>query len=324
MPPTRRAFLSAGVASTALAGCLGYDVVREDELESLRSETRRQEETIADLRAETRRQEETVADLRAELAAREESVDVFLVAGQSNSRGRGDRAASPDTPLLPLFAFDDGRFTRLVDPVGDAETGSAWPAFGQVYYARRHRPTALAIEAVGGTAQHVEAANDESDPHWDDGGTLRRLAADEVRECLSRVELAGQTAHLRGVLWAQGERDAQAIDAGELTPREYQAALRDMIRWFRSELGDGLRFFVFQTGRKERGDTPGFAAVRNAQEQIAADDPRTHLVFAGAKLFPVEGKMGDNLHYSQAGYDEMGATGASNVARIVESAAGEG
>ncbi|WOI53803.1 hypothetical protein [Parvularcula sp. LCG005] len=43
-----------------------------------------------------------------------------------------------------------------------------------------------------------------------------------------------------------------------------------------------------------------------------------HVIFSGAKDFPVEGRMIDDLHYNQEGYNVMGDMGAAAAALLVD------
>jgi len=49
---------------------------------------------------------------------------------------------------------------------------------------------------------------------------------------------------LSGILWLQGERDANAIHDGKLKPAEYQAALTDLINRFRKSFGEKQLFIL--------------------------------------------------------------------------------
>src|SRR5262249_12061535 len=87
--------------------------------------------------------------------------------------------------------------------------------------------------------------------------------------------------------------------------------------------GPTMPFYIFRTGRLKSGDPPGFQQVRAAQEEVAEADPYTWIVFRGAVDFPAEGKMNPDpakseLHYSQAGYNEMGEVGARGVVAAEE------
>lgn len=53
---------------------------------------------------------------------------------------------------------------------------------------------------------------------------------------------------LSGIIWLQGERDANAILDGQLLGAEYKSALINLIERFRMEFGKKLPFYIVQTG----------------------------------------------------------------------------
>ncbi|MFB6218972.1 MAG: sialate O-acetylesterase [Halobacteriaceae archaeon] len=249
-------------------------------------------------------------------------MDVFLVAGQSNARGKGESADAPPVPEGVAHEWRGDGLVHLEDPVGDdhgpdTPVGSAWPAFAVTYHELTGRESVYVPAAVGGSGL-VAAAN--PDEHWDveRGSALFRRAVQRTWDCLTHLRADGDPT-LRGVLWGQGERDAQAIDAGEVAVPEYRGALRRLVGGFRREFDRAdLPVFVFQTGRPASGDTDGFAAVRDAQARLADSDDAVHLVFDGAVGFPERGLMRDDLHYTQGGYNEMGRVGAEGVVAALQ------
>jgi lysophospholipase L1-like esterase len=250
-------------------------------------------------------------------------MDVFLVAGQSNARGKGDAVDAPEVPEGAAYEWTGDGLAHLEDPVGDDHepgnpVGSAWPAFATTYYGQTGRESVYVPAAVGGSAQ-VEAA-DGGNGHWDveAGSPLFRRAVQWTWDCLTHLRADGE-ATLRGVLWCQGESDSQSVDEGTVTVPEYRGALRRLVAAFRRELDDeGLPVFLFYPARPRSGDTDGFAAVRDAQADLADHDDNVHPVFEDTVTFPERGLMRDNLHFTQAGYNEMGQVGAANVVAVLD------
>lgn len=249
-------------------------------------------------------------------------MDVFLIAGQSNARGKGDAGDAPTVPEGVAHEWTGSGLTHLVDPVGDDHSpgnpvGSAWPAFAATYYESTGRESVYVPGAVGGSGLVAGASPDE---HWDveDGSALFRRAVQQTWDCLAHLRDGGDPT-LRGVLWCQGERDAQAIDDGTVSVPEFRGSLRRLVEAFRREFDrEDLPVFLFQTGRPESADTAGFEAVREAQSGLADGDDAVHLVYDGAVTFPERGLMRDELHYTQGGYNEMGRVGAEGVVAALE------
>jgi hypothetical protein len=86
-----------------------------------------------------------------------------------------------------------------------------------------------------------------------------------------------------------------------------------MLVRYRSVYGARMPFYIFQIGVNNPPSGTGFGTVRLAQEDVAKTDPYTKIVFRNARDFYARGLMADTYHYTQAGYNEMGAVGASNV-----------
>lgn len=246
-------------------------------------------------------------------------VDVFLIAGQSNARGKGSAEDSPNptsnTSAQYSLKSKDG-FENMTDPVGlaghQAQTGSAWPAFADTYWKETNSPSVYVPTAIGGTGVHP---NSDNGAVWGGSNSLLYRALRYLNGALDTLEDAGLTTNYRGVLWHQGERDAKAIDNGRISASEFRDEFVDMISVYRSRIdGSQARFWIFQLGRLESGDTDGYQSVRQIQEEVAESDSYTTVVFDGAVDFPDEGKMTDNNHYDQQGLNEMGRTGATNIA----------
>lgn len=237
-------------------------------------------------------------------------LDVFLIAGQSNARGRGDKAQSPVPSGGTALQFYNGTISAAVDPVGDADTGSAWPSFAVTYFNATRRAVAFVPASAGGTAQ--SAAADTGAGNWDASGALYANSVTALQTALAAFTAAGYAPQLAGILWCQGEGDAIAINTGTIVAATYQAALAAMIARYRSSFGVALPFYIFKTGTDTTVSDTGYAAVRAAQEAVAAADPFTRIVFGNAAGFAARG-MSNGVHYTQAGYNEMGRVGAASI-----------
>lgn len=245
------------------------------------------------------------------MTANQPGYDVYLVAGQSNAKGRGDSTLSPDVSVgsaYNLVGTLDG-VTHVVDPVGfgdyQADTGSAWPAFCENYIAERGRIPVIANYAVGGTAQ--TAASDAGAGYWQKGQALYDDAVSGAMSTMSVMSGFGLPAVFRGVLWSQGERDGGEIDSATgYTVSDYISGFNTMWSDFKNDLGP-IEMWISQTGAKNNGDTTGYQEIRAAQLDFVIDNPEITLGFAGAWRFGPRNMMSDNSHYTQPAYDEMGA-----------------
>lgn len=244
-----------------------------------------------------------------------DTIHLFAVGGQSNANGKGDETASPDVSsdvAVEYSPANDAIESPLDDPVGDGESdGSAWPAFAQKYYSLTGVKSAIVVSAVDGSAQ--DAGADAGSGNWDDTGNLRGQLVTDVNNAISKLESAGYDVVFHGILWSQGERDAQAIDNGDITQSDYKTAFEGMVDYFDGEFGDSWNLHLLETGRPNTGDTAGFRDVREAQRQVANSKERVILSSTIQQTFPPRGWHTDDLHYNQTGLDNMGRQAAQSI-----------
>jgi|GEM_PF-287267 len=243
--------------------------------------------------------------------------DVFITAGQSNAEGQGDDTKSPDP--TGGQEFEDQGLSNLEDPVGTANTGSAWPAFQDEYFSRTAREAVYVTSSVGATGV-VSSDNYNADNFWSDNtGVLDERMALEVQRARQWM-LSNDVAHtVRAILWLQGEYEANRIDDGTTgyTKSAYKTNTKNLFNRFRSMLNlPNLNIFMFQIAHKPTGDTTGYQEVRAAQSEIVSEMENVYMASNIQKDFPDDGKMQDDFHYTQEGYNDMGREGAATVASV--------
>jgi hypothetical protein len=266
------------------------------------------------------------------MSAAADTLDVFLVAGQSNAVGNPGDATDATIPSVPSgvayeYHPEDG-LVELSSPVGygygQAKGGSAWPAFAAAYHERTGRSLAFVSRAHGGARQTA---------HWNESGDLYEQALTATRDCLAVAAAGDTTPVLRGVLWSQGESDALALVDETIQVADY----RHDFAWLRSAFRDdldrpNLPFFVFETGnpgalvrQRNEGIVAALDRVRDVQRAACATEAITHRVFGAAKRYPEAGNIaGEGWHYTQAGYNQMGRRGAAGVADALETWGAQG
>lgn len=258
------------------------------------------------------------------------NVDVFVLAGQSNARGKGTSSGSPDVASGNAYEWKDSTtgLVDLDDPVGvdnfpnqQANTGSAWPAFAKEYYAQTSRKAVYVTYANGGSGQHPDTYDEVGgDNGWGEGtpnGTLDDNAQARLQDALNWLNNNGYNPTTWGVVWLQGERDADWIDDSKITKSQYKTAFKDHIDRWKTEFGSDFRFFIIQIGHLDSGDTKGFQDVRAAQSEVANARSDVDMVSTLQKDFPEQGKMQDNYHYTQTGYNDAGTEAGTNTASVV-------
>lgn len=246
---------------------------------------------------------------------------LFLVAGQSNAVGQGNQTLSAKCAVETAFEY---RFTNdtlvyLSDPVGanelyfqKANTGSICPAFAKRYYELNHKQIIIVSTARGGASCHHKAEITNAGT-WDISGNLK-LFENSIIKVLKASHKTGLK--LSGIIWLQGERDANAILDKQLSEEEYEAALRRVIQRFREKLEEKLPFYIIQTGYQDGRSKAGGDAVRNIQNKIAKTETNTYIVYTETHTFLEKVWMKDFVHYNQTGLNDIGETIAEQIVKI--------
>lgn len=237
----------------------------------------------------------------------------MMIAGQSNAEGRGASASSPAVTKGAAFFYPG--FTKLADPVGGASTGSAWPACANELYALSGTKSIWRECATGG----VSVLTNES-PNWNVAGTLLPAAISDFNAMVAAMEAApGITKPFKKYCWwAEGETAARLITDGNATIGQYQTALAATLAALKDGCGfDGV--FITELGAMGDGTREAaYAAIRQAQHDLAAAVNYVFVTYTGCKDFPGLGMMNaDNLHYLQTGYNAMGTGNAQGADPII-------
>ncbi len=137
----------------------------------------------------------------------------------------------------------------------------------------------------------------------------------EIDRAMNALTAAGYTPAFKGVLWDQGETDATGINNAKagVTAQAYEGAFNAMIAAYRAHYGGTMPFYIFKTGTQVGFSDAGYRAIRDAQEDVGQKDPYSFVVFRGAYDFWWRLMMSNALHYTQAGYNEMGTQGSAVV-----------
>ncbi len=241
---------------------------------------------------------------------------LFLLAGQSNAVGPGDSLKSLKCLPNTAFEFDAtaNDFIPLKDPVGKAwklfqkaGTGSVAPAFAKRLNELAGEKIYMVTAARGGASCHRKAELGSYDT-WDMSGNLFAMSVEKTKMAETR---AGVT--LSGIIWMQGERDANAILAGQMTGNEYQKALENLILRFRKEFGKKLPFYIVQTAFQQDKEPTGCDAVRNAQAAVAKKMEGVYIAYGETGEFAQRKWFKDMVHYNQDALNDIGTKTAEFV-----------
>lgn len=227
-------------------------------------------------------------------------LDLWLLCGQSNMKGRGVMPEEPgkDPRIAMMHKMDDQWYfaRHPLHLVGDANTfqghdnAGVGPglAFAGVL-AAQDKTAAIGLVpcAVGGSSIKL----------WQKGAKL-------YDDALRRAKLALQTtapvkARIRGILWLQGEANA---NAGELPL--HAERLRAMIEAFRADLAQpDLPFIACTIG--EMQPEPRLSDLR-AMNEIQLALPRSVPRTACVDARDLKTHIGDSVHFDTAAQEEIG------------------
>lgn len=243
---------------------------------------------------------------------------LYLVAGQSNAVGIGGTNATSKYYQCSgnaCFEYDisKDRIVSLKDPVGqewhslEASRGSLCPAFADRYHSLSQEPVYLVMAARGGSSCHVKAELDNYGT-WDSSGQVFNDAVEKTNKAIAKANTP-----LKGIIWLQGERDANAILDGQLSSMEYYTALKNLILRFRTIYGDKMPFYIVQTGYQLDRPIKGSLLVRKMQRAIANDMDGVYISYTDTNLFPEREWLLDRVHYTQEALNDIG----KNVADFI-------
>ena len=253
------------------------------------------------------------------LPAGVERLDLFLLMGQSNMKGRGVMPDEPKRdPRLVMMHMRDDQWYLARHPlhlVGDARTfegadnAGVGPglSFAEVLSGREPGVRIGLIPcAVGGSSINL----------WAKGAKL-------YDEALRRARLALQTtlpvkARIRGVLWLQGEADA--TDTGMVA---HEAKLLKLVDDLRADLAIPDLPFIACTIAELRPDAEGQKKAEMNRLLLSLPSQRPYTACVDAR--DLKGHIGDNVHYDTESQTAIGQRFAMKYFELTAApSAGEG
>ena len=267
------------------------------------------------------------------LAGRPETMDVVLVAGQSNAVGYDARPdqlpADPadreiwfwwrcgDPPPDEHDSTSGGKWTYLQpQPRGQPKLPKSGRQYGNFAQpeggfgpemglarelrAREKRPLAVVKAAFSGTG-----LRGDWNPTGEGGECYRALVA-ETRAALASALARGVSLRLRALIWVQGESDANAQDAAV-----YEQALGGMIAALRCDLAaPDLPALLAVNTRFGGGRNAFMPQIIAAQQALAAKD--RHCVYVDTE----GAAIANAVHFNAEGTLEVGRRFAQALLRL--------
>lgn len=238
--------------------------------------------------------------------------------GQSNMAGRGSAKEAP--MLLPGAGYEYRAVTApdclsvLREPFGEKEnnekgvtepgrkTGSMVTAFVNACYVETGIPIVGVSCAKGGSAI----------AKWMPGTAYYTDAVERQKRCQKWLLEHDYRIGYKGMVWCQGCTD------GDLrTPADtYKALTSQFISSYCQECGIE-KCFLIQIGN-HRDDRELYVPVRQAQEELAAENEGIILVSRQLKTFADRGLMKDEFHYLQKGYNLVGEDAGKNTGKYIK------
>jgi hypothetical protein len=253
-----------------------------------------------------------------------ETVKLFVLAGQSNMAGRapasglptrlqtppprvqmdyvcsfGARSPKPEESevVAPDPHRSKGRVALLPSPRHSTTPGEHFGpeiGFGHVLAAQWPEQRILIVKHGRGGTSLAE------DWHPDGKGRVRlyRELLDQVQHAIRDFQITGAAAEIAAMVWCQGEADTTRRDWAD----EYENNLTALLFRVRRDLNaPQLPVILCLTGDGRSNPKMLFApAVRRAQQNVAAKDPRTMLV-SGDDL-----PLLDHVHFDATAQVKLG------------------
>lgn len=249
------------------------------------------------------------------------TVDVFLVAGQSNVVGNGTSAQSPAAPYGMRVV--SGTISALADPLvmangSTANTGSAWPAFANEWTAQTGNRCAIVPYGINGSG--LVAAGQT----WSPTGGWRGFAKDELLSAITAINAhPDYTVGSVYVVWHQGETEAGSINGTTITGSTYEQALEDLAAYWAANIPNLVTVGVVNISGTGAGGGvvdqmaarhAGYQEIRAAQSRAASDSANLSTAYDGAYHFIARGYNKDGTHHNQSGLNLLGKMAARGLA----------
>lgn len=242
---------------------------------------------------------------------------LFIVAGQSNAVGTGPYPGYEDASYCGLYwDWTDQKakaLKPLKDPVYRSVKGSAWPSFARKMFEITGRKVIILNIAWGGAA----VTNISANSWYQDEKVTSPRRTDATREwadMTTELEAKGIQYELVGMLWVQGEAECSRVGAGTLAIKAYVDGTLDVFQFFRGLTNSpSLPVYMAQIGYHDLCLTndeirKGYDAVRKAQLDLCANGKTALMSSELPGTYFMAGYMTDKVHYSQRGYNSLGAS----------------
>lgn len=259
-----------------------------------------------------------------------ESYVGFAVIGHSNAVGKGDSLISQDSTIIPAnvafqFRRNPAGFIPLRDPVGTANTGSAWPSFAREFYDQTCRGTFIVPIAQRGSFLALESNWRGTDNYWSrsedpDDHYHRLLMGVSYQAFTAASAQGGSRVSWGGVLMWLGNGDAEKLTEQPIYEDSvytvFARSLTNFLDAYAEDFGVG-KVYIITDIREIVGnhlvDHPEFQEIRQAQRDVCATHPFCVLASDEGYTYPIE-QYEDRKHLNQYGLLGIGRSSAASAA----------
>lgn len=217
-----------------------------------------------------------------------ETLDIYILAGQSNMSGRAPLEGIPTFKnAAHVFAYRAGRWQPAHEPIADEPEAKLGPSlsFADALFDLRPHAIGLVNCAKGGTK--IEQWQPSEDPN-----SLFAF-------CVLRAKEASERGRIAGFLWYQGEFDTWTMDAAEGWPIRFLS----MIKGFRQNFGSEKLPVIFtQIGPRPSNTDRGWPPLTRLIELQGQLKVQNAAMVSAADL----SYQNDHLHLDQRSELELG------------------
>ena len=233
-----------------------------------------------------------------------EKFHLFLLVGQSNMAGRGKVEDQDKKPHPRVLMFNkEQQWVPAVDPIHFDKT-SAGVGLGKTFgmtlaEANPDITIGLIPCAVGGSP--IDS--------WKPGVFYKAANAHPWDDFQKRAKAALPAGTLKGILWHQGESDAnQQLPDRTLSGENYRRYLELLIRASQKEVGWAVPWFVAQASYHSESD-PGSPDIRDAQKALWSSG----VALEGPDTDSLRAEYRSGVHFNGAGLRKHGQLWAEKV-----------
>jgi hypothetical protein len=244
--------------------------------------------------------------------AQKEQFELYWLIGQSNMAGRGYPEPIDTTANIRVLRLNkSGEWEEAKEPIHfDKPEAGVGPglAFGKAMTAGNTKVIGLVPCAVGGSGIEV----------WKAGVLYPPTNTKPYDDAIARIKLAMQNGTLKGIIWNQGEADANLEKS-----KDYEANLKALISTIRTDLAMPNVPFV-------AGQLPGFQIHRPDKEGKPTNN--IYVTEVNKAIFRLKGSvlnydyvepndtydLGDHLHYNAASARLMGERYAAAMTKLLK------